>query len=172
MQLRVKSTIVVHMVPVAHRFRRQSSFGTPAQLCLLAGARIASITHYWAIVKYTHKSRTNTAPEHTSKCFLTIFAVTLNRKENKMKCHIGLNQLNSRERQGLKKEMKRIVDAGQEDAGSRLQHLWVIAMLQAGLSPKTINRVAAILPMVCQRFAEYKTSQLADAWMKRLCDRE
>ena len=33
-----------------------------------------------------------------------------------MKCHIGLNQLNSRERQGLKKEMKRIVDAGQEDA--------------------------------------------------------
>lgn len=83
-----------------------------------------------------------------------------------MKCHIGLGQLSSREREGLKKEMKRIVDKGQEDAGARLQHLWVIAMIQAGLSPKTINRVSAILPAVCARFDEYKRAGLADEWMK------
>lgn len=111
-----KSITVGHTDVRTERKRKRFRTGTPAPHRRLVGVRIASITHYWAIVKYTHKSRTNTAPEHTSKCFLTIFAVTLNRKENKMKCHIGLNQLNSRERQGLKKEMKRIIDAGQEDA--------------------------------------------------------
>lgn len=43
-----------------------------------------------------------------------------------MKCHIGLNQLNARQRGEIKKEMQKIVDKGQEDAGARLQHLWVI----------------------------------------------
>lgn len=83
-----------------------------------------------------------------------------------MKCHIGLNQLSAREREGLKKEMQAIVDKGQEDAGARLQHLWVIAMMQAGLSPKTINRVSGILPIVCAKFDEYKRAGLADEWMK------
>ena len=83
-----------------------------------------------------------------------------------MKCHIGLNQLNARQRGELKKEMQKIVDKGQEDAGARLQHLWVIAMMQAGLSPRTINRVSATLPMVCARFEEYKRAGLADEWMK------
>ena len=48
MQLRVKSTIVVHMVPVAHRFRGQSSFGIPAQHRRLDGvgsARLISTTN-------------------------------------------------------------------------------------------------------------------------------
>lgn len=83
-----------------------------------------------------------------------------------MKCHIGLNQLSAMEREGLKKEMQAIVDKGQEDAGARLQHLWVIAMMQAGLSPKTINRVSEILPIVCAKFDEYKRAGLADEWMK------
>ena len=51
-------------------------------------------------------------------------------------------------------------------AGARLQHLWVIAMMQAGLSPKTINRVSGILPIVCAKFDEYKRAGLADEWMK------
>lgn len=83
-----------------------------------------------------------------------------------MKCHIGLNQLNARQRGVIKKEMQQIVDKGQEDAGARLQHLWVIAMMQAGLSHKTINRVSGILPIVCAKFDEYKRAGLADKWMK------
>lgn len=69
MQLRVKSTIVVHMVPVAHRFRRQSSFGTPAPRLRLDGEV---------------NVKTDTAANFANVVPMTRFAAILSQRKNAM----------------------------------------------------------------------------------------
>lgn len=41
-----------------------------------------------------------------------------------------------------------------EDVATRAQALWMAAMLNAGLSPRTVNRVMAELPEVTRRYSQ------------------
>ena len=42
---------------------------------------------------------------------------------------------------------------------------------QVGLSDRTMRRIRDAIPMVTDRYADYKTDGLADAWAKMMLDR-
>lgn len=81
-----------------------------------------------------------------------------------MKAHyVGLT---SRERQIVTKiavdTATRLADEQKEAIAIRSQYLIFVAMLECGLSPKTVNRVAAMLSLVKDKYAHYNEDQLAD----------
>lgn len=41
---------------------------------------------------------------------------------------------------------------------------------QVGLAPRTMRRIKASIPAVTEKFAAYRTEQLADLWAKTLLD--
>lgn len=44
------------------------------------------------------------------------------------------------------------------------------ACWQTGLAPRTMRRIKASIPAVTEKFAAYRTEQLADLWAKTLLD--
>jgi len=57
---------------------------------------------------------------------------------------------------------QRAVEAKLQDAVIRSHYMCFAAMLKAGLSARTVNRVAAMLDQCAAEYAEYKTDELAD----------
>lgn len=56
----------------------------------------------------------------------------------------------------------RLADQQKEAIAIRSQYLVFVAMLECGLSPKTVNRVAAMLSLVKDKYAHYQEDDLAD----------
>lgn len=56
----------------------------------------------------------------------------------------------------------RILARQQDDIAKRAQYCCLVAMLDAGLSPRTINRVIRCLEPVKERYGYYKEEECAD----------
>lgn len=58
------------------------------------------------------------------------------------------------------------LDKERSDIAKRSIYLVLLAMWQVGLSPKTMKKVQNMLPVVTQKYEEYKTDKLGDMWAK------
>lgn len=66
----------------------------------------------------------------------------------------------------------RMLQKQQEDIAKRAQYCVLVAMLDAGLSPKTVNRVVKLLGPVKDRYGKYREDECADfAFYRALRDR-
>lgn len=83
-------------------------------------------------------------------------------------------RMNARQRQQAHKEMRQIaaiqVEKERNDIATRAMYLALIACQQVGLSARTLRRIRDAIPMVTDRYADYKTDGLADAWAKMMLD--
>lgn len=83
-------------------------------------------------------------------------------------------RMNARERQQAHKEIRQMVaeelDKERDDIVTRAMYLTLIACQQVGLSARTLRRIRDAIPMVTDRYADYKTDGLADAWAKMMLD--
>ena len=79
------------------------------------------------------------------------------------------------ERQQAHKEMRQMaaeeLDKERDDIATRAMYLALIACQQVGLSARTLRRIRDAIPMVTDRYADYKTDGLADAGAKMMLDR-
>ena len=84
-------------------------------------------------------------------------------------------RMNARERQQAHKEIRQMVaeelNKERDDIATRAMYLALIACQQVGLSARTLRRIRDAIPMVTDRYADYKTDGLADAWAKMMLDR-
>ena len=84
-------------------------------------------------------------------------------------------RMNARERQQVNKEIRNMVaqeiEKERADIATRAMYLALIACQQVGLSARTLRRIMNTIPMVTERYAEYRTDGLADAWAKMMLDR-
>ena len=84
-------------------------------------------------------------------------------------------RMNARERQHAHKEIRHMVaeelDKERDDIATRAMYLSLIACQQAGLSARTLRRIMNTIPMVTERYAEYRTDGLADERAKMMLDR-
>ena len=55
-----------------------------------------------------------------------------------------------------------------DDIAKRCQYIWVLAMVQVGLSPRTIKRVIGMIPAVTDKYAEYQADEVGDYAMRYL----
>lgn len=78
----------------------------------------------------------------------------------------ALRAMNAREREYMVKLVKTEADKQLHDISVRAQYVWSIAMLQSGLSPRTVNRVAKRFPAAMKKYKEYAAEQLADEWAR------
>ena len=83
-------------------------------------------------------------------------------------------RMNARERQQAHREIRQMVaeelDKERDDIATRAMYLALIACQQVGLSARTLRRIRDAIPMVTERYADYKTDGLADAWAKMMLD--
>lgn len=70
--------------------------------------------------------------------------------------------LTSAERAREKKIIELAYREQVDDACKRAQYICFACMLEIGLSPRTVNRIIAMYPAMCDKYAEYKTEQIAD----------
>ena len=84
-------------------------------------------------------------------------------------------RMNARERQQAHKEVCQMVaeelDKERDDIATMAMYLALIACQQVGLSARTLRRIMNTIPMVTERYAEYRTDGLADEWAKMMLDR-
>ena len=84
-------------------------------------------------------------------------------------------RMNARERQQANKEIRNMVaqeiEKERADIATRAMYLALIACQQVGLSARTMRRIRDAIPMVTDRYSDYKTDGLADAWAKMMLDR-
>lgn len=80
-----------------------------------------------------------------------------------MKAHFPVN---ARQRQELEKIAREEVKTQIHDISTRCQYQWALAMLQVGLSPKTVRRVMEALPAVAEKYMDYQTEKLGDLFMR------
>ena len=84
-------------------------------------------------------------------------------------------RMNARERQQANKEIRSMVaqeiEKERADIATRAMYLALIACQQVGLSARTLRRIRDAIPMVTERYSDYKTDGLADAWAKMMLDR-
>lgn len=84
-------------------------------------------------------------------------------------------RMNARERQQANKEIRNMVaqeiEKERSDIATRAMYLALIACQQVGLSTRTLRRIMNTIPMVTERYAEYRTDGLADEWAKMMLDR-
>ena len=87
----------------------------------------------------------------------------------------ALVRMNARQRQQAHKEMRQIaaiqVEKERNDIATRAMYLVLIACQQVGLSARTLRRIRDAIPMVTERYADYRTDGLADAWAKMMLDK-
>ena len=57
------------------------------------------------------------------------------------------------------------------DIATRAMYLALISCQQVGLSARTLRRIRDAIPMVTDRYADYKTDGLADEWAKMMLDK-
>lgn len=84
-------------------------------------------------------------------------------------------RMNAHQRQQAHKEIRSMVEQEIEkeraDIATRAMYLALIACQQVGLIARTLRRIMNTIPMVTDRYADYKTDGLADAWAKMMLDR-
>ena len=84
-------------------------------------------------------------------------------------------RINARERQQAHKEIRQMVaeelNKESDDIATRAMYLALIACQQVGLSTRTLRRIMNTIPMVTERYAEYRTDGLADEWAKMMLDK-
>ena len=84
-------------------------------------------------------------------------------------------RMNARERQQANKEIRNMVaqeiEKERADIATRAMYLALIACQQVGLSARTLRRIRDAMPMATDRYSDYKTDGLADAWAKMMLDR-
>lgn len=77
----------------------------------------------------------------------------------------------AKEQRIIKAVAEDVVKKQLDDISTRCQYLWMAAMLDAGLSVKTVNKVAKVLVDVINRYGVYREEGVADyALWKRLND--
>ena len=83
-------------------------------------------------------------------------------------------RMNARERQQANKEIRNMVaqeiEKERADIATRAMYLALIACQQVGLSARTLRRIMNTIPMVTERYEEYRTDGLADIWAKMYLD--
>ena len=83
-------------------------------------------------------------------------------------------RMNAHQRQQAHREIRQMVaeelEKERDDIVTRSMYLTLIACQQVGLSARTLRRIAKTIPMVTERYADYKTDGLADAWAKMMLD--
>ena len=84
-------------------------------------------------------------------------------------------RMNAHQRQQAHNEIRSMVaqeiEKERADIATRAMYLALIACQQVGLSARTLRRIRDAIPMVTDRYADYKTDGLADAWAKMMLDR-
>ena len=84
-------------------------------------------------------------------------------------------RMNAHQRQQANKEIRQMVaeelNKERDDIATRAMYLALIACQQVGLSARTLRRIMNTIPMVTERYAEYRTDGLADEWAKMMVDR-
>ena len=84
-------------------------------------------------------------------------------------------RMNARERQQAHKEIRQMVaeelDKERDDIATRAMYLALISCQQVGLSARTLRRIRDAIPMVTERYADYRTDGLADAWAQMMLDK-
>lgn len=84
-------------------------------------------------------------------------------------------RMNARDRQQAHKEIRSMVaqeiEKERSDIATRAMYLALIACQQVGLSARTLRRIMNTIPMVTERYSEYRTDGLADEWAKMMLDR-
>lgn len=88
-------------------------------------------------------------------------------RKAKMKAHFPVN---AKMRQELEAYAHEAVLKERSDIATRAMYLCLLAMDQAGLSPRTMRRVRDLLPSVTKKYAEYRIEQLADLWAKTILE--
>ena len=87
----------------------------------------------------------------------------------------ALVRMNAHKRQQAHKEIRKMVsdelDRERDDIATRAMYLTLIACQQVGLSARTLRRIRDAIPMVTERYADYKTAGLADAWAQMMLDK-
>ena len=84
-------------------------------------------------------------------------------------------RMNAHQRQQAHKEVRQMVaeelEKERDDIATRAMYLALIACQQVGLSARTLRRIMNTIPMVTERYAEYRTDGLADEWAKMILDK-
>ena len=84
-----------------------------------------------------------------------------------MKAHFPIN---AKMRQELDKFAHNAVISERADIAQRAMYICLLAMDQAGLDHDTMCRVRDCVPVVTEKYAEYRNEQLADLWAKLTLD--
>lgn len=83
-------------------------------------------------------------------------------------------RMNAHQRQQAHREIRQMVaeelNKERDDVATRAMYLTLIACQQVGLSARTLRRIRDAIPMVTERYADYKIDGLADAWAKMMLD--
>ena len=83
-------------------------------------------------------------------------------------------RMNAHQRKQAHKEVRQMVaeelDKERDDIATRAMYLALIACQQVGLSARTLRRIMNTIPMVTERYSEYRTDGLADIWAKMYLD--
>lgn len=79
-----------------------------------------------------------------------------------MKCYT----IPARERKRIAELAQKEADKERNDIATRAQYIWAMAMLQAGLAPRTVQKVCEMVPAVAEKYAEYQTESLGDLFMR------
>ena len=84
-------------------------------------------------------------------------------------------RMNAHQRQQAHKEICQMVaeelEKERDDIATRAMYLALIACQQVGLSARTLRRIRDAIPMVTERYADYRTDGLADEWAKMMLDK-
>lgn len=87
----------------------------------------------------------------------------------------ALVRMNAHQRQQAHKEIQQMLveelDKERDDIATRAMYLTLIACQQVGLSARTLRRIRDAIHMVTERYADYKTDGLADAWAQMMLDK-
>lgn len=78
----------------------------------------------------------------------------------------AIRHITAAEKKRLREIVEEMVQAERADISQRAQYQWGMAMLQAGLRPRTVRRVMDHLPAVAQKYMEYQTEKLGDLFMR------
>lgn len=78
----------------------------------------------------------------------------------------AIRHITAAEKKRLREIVEEMVQTERADISQRAQYQWGMAMLQAGLSPRTVRRVMDHLPAVAQKYMEYQTEKLGDLFMR------
>lgn len=84
-----------------------------------------------------------------------------------MRAHIPVNR---KTRDELEAIGQKAVEHERQDIATRCLYIVLLACWQIGLAPRTMRRIKASIPVVTEKFAAYRTEQLADLWAKTLLD--